>query len=252
MAFLAFTEENVRRHLCLSKRTVEKYRARGAPGFRMTGGALFFDPEVVKAWRAENVGNPGPRPAAPQAPAEPIEEAGGGGLAAGAPLLDPELIAELKELDQAEERGAPLEAQLIRCKLLFNRFTAIALTWNDERLIEPADQKAFCDVVKTLNQLTAKITAMEAKLIEVKRRHGELIPIDDVRAMLRSLADDVIRGSEDLAGPVTSRLQSFFEEAAPGVLVDGDEMRRLVLEEIKRWRSELAERQKAGPAEAAA
>lgn len=154
--------------------------------------------------------------------------------------IDPELQ---RELEAALENcgDAPLEREIMICGRLFERLGGIVLTWREDRLTRDTDdQRDFAALVRALSTLTGKLDGMKGRLIELQRRYGELLPADDVRVMLRALADQVVRGTDELVPAQVSAVLALVREH--GSDVDGDQLQRALSASVLEWRDDLARR----------
>lgn len=244
MPWKRLTEEEIERSgIGLSLDRLKQQARAGAQGFKKKANRWLWDPEMVKAWRDEQgSGIPGPRetakrkaaaargesqqaPIAP--PATPPDDSSG--------LLDPELQAALEKF-RAGLGDGPLEEEVALCRRLFGRLSGLVLSWSEKRLEQPEDQAAFCDLTKTLAQVASRIERMEGRLIDLRRRHGELLPRDDVMRLLQGLADDVKRGSDTLADELVAAAQEIVGEG-----VDTDALRARAAAAVAKWRDGLAQ-----------
>ncbi|MDF1667566.1 MAG: DUF948 domain-containing protein, partial [Planctomycetota bacterium] len=225
MAWVRLTEESSKDHLGLTKKTLKNYRRDGCPGVVKRGRFLFFDPVMVRRWRGKGEGNTAPSNPTKSDPA-PITS-----------IIDPKLQSELREFQESLGDG-PLENEIGICKRLFGRLSELVLTWDSKRLLNPEDQSAFCDITKTLAQVTSRIEKMEGRLIEVKKRHGDLLTRSDAMELLRRLADDVTRGSDRLADHLVAAAQDLVPD------IDTDALRARSMMAVAKWRDELAKDQK--------
>lgn len=237
MAKLRLTDESARAELGVTSRSARTYKASGCPGFSLRSGKLFFDPVKVREWMdARRPNKPGPKPQEPD-PQEAAAAATSSGAGSSTSILDPELQAELATFKAGLGDG-PLEEEIALCRRLFGRLSELVLTWDAKRLEDVDEQGAFCDVTKTLTQVTSRIERMEGRLIDLRKRHGELVTRDEAMVLVRDMFDGFARFADRLVDHLVASAQ----EQLPDV--DADLLRSKVQAAKGAGLDELAKEQR--------
>jgi len=237
MARIRLTDESAKAELGVTSRSARSYKAEGAPGFSLRGGKIFFDPAKVRAWMdARKLKKPGPKTPEPD-PKEAAAAAPSSGEESSTSILDPELQAELATFKAGLGDG-PLEEEIALCRRLFGRLSELVLTWDAKRLEDVDEQGAFCDVTKTLTQVTSRIERMEGRLIDLRKRHGELVTRDEAMVLIRDMFDGFSRFSDRLVDHLVAAAQ----EQLPDV--DADLLRSKVQAAKGRALDEMAKEQR--------
>lgn len=237
MAYLRLTEANAQETLNRTSRTAHSYKAKGCPGFIKRGGRIFFNPEEVRKWVGENnAGKSGPS-ARGAVKSKNFNKGDADALDRPGQFVDSIIDSALKtDLEAFKESlgDGPFENEIGLCKRLFGRLSELVLTWDGDRLLNPEDQSAFCTVAKTLAQVTSRVERMEGRLIDLRRRKGELLTKSEVMTLLRGLADDVTRGTDRIADQIVSHVQEFNED------IEADNLRARLIIAVAKWRDDLA------------